>query len=310
MKTHDPAALRHALPVTAEQPILSIPVRSAEVGGIPISRALPTRERRTVGPWCFLDHAGPTVFTGDSCGMDVGPHPHTGLQTFTWMIEGEVLHLDSLGSEQVIRPGQVNLMTAGRGITHTEQSIGSSRRLHAAQLWIALPAAQASMAPRFDHYPDLPKWQHGGVNHTLLVGDVAPYRSPVFSLSPLVALDLHWQEAGTLSLPLKEEFEMGFLPLIGTFELNGEKFSPNEFAYLGSQRRKIELTASKDSKGLLIGGAVLNEGIVMWWNFVGHSKADIFQAQQDWQQGAARFPDVPGYSGPRMIAPPLPWATS
>lgn len=124
--------------------IQRIAVRNAEVGGIPINRALPTRERRTVGAWCFLDHAGPTVFNGTSPGMDVGPHPHIGLQTFTWMIEGEVLHRDSLGSEQVIRPGQVNLMTAGRGIAHTEQSVGEQRRLHAAQLWIALPAEHAA----------------------------------------------------------------------------------------------------------------------------------------------------------------------
>lgn len=108
--------------------IQRIAVRTAEVGGVPIARALPTRERRTVGAWCFLDHAGPTVFNGDDPGMDVGPHPHTGLQTFTWMIEGEVLHRDSLGSEQLIRPGQVNLMTAGRGIAHTEQSAGKQRR--------------------------------------------------------------------------------------------------------------------------------------------------------------------------------------
>lgn len=129
--------------------IQRIAVRNAEVGGIPINRALPTRERRTVGAWCFLDHAGPTVFNGTSPGMDVGPHPHTGLQTFTWMIEGEVLHRDSLGSEQVIRPGQVNLMTAGHGIAHTEQSVGEQRRLHAAQLWIALP--------------NMPTWRHASI---------------------------------------------------------------------------------------------------------------------------------------------------
>ena len=177
--------------------IQRIAVRNAEVGAFR-STARCQPERRTVGAWCFLDHAGPTVFSGTSSGMDVGPHPHIGLQTFTWMIEGEVLHRDSLGSEQVIRPGQVNLMTAGHGIAHTEQSVGEPRRLHAAQLWIALPAEHADMAPRFDHYPDLPQWQNSGVNHRLLVGEFGAYRSPVFTLSPLIAIDMEWQEAATV----------------------------------------------------------------------------------------------------------------
>jgi redox-sensitive bicupin YhaK (pirin superfamily) len=269
---------------------------------------LPTRERRTVGAWCFLDHAGPTVFNGTSPGMDVGPHPHIGLQTFTWMIEGEVLHRDSLGSEQVIRPGQVNLMTAGRGIAHTEQSVGEQRRLHAAQLWIALPAKHADMAPRFDHYPDLPQWQNNGVNHRLLVGEFGAYRSPVFTFSPLIAIDMEWQEAARIELPLRDDYEIGFLPLIGAFELNGETFSPDEFAYLGMKNNSIGLNARKGSRGLLIGGVPLNEEILIWWNFVGHTKAEITQAQHDWEQEAPRFPAVDGYSGERMTAPRLPWS--
>ncbi|CAI0740109.1 pirin family protein [Serratia ficaria] len=288
--------------------IQRIAVRTAEVGGVPIARALPTRERRTVGAWCFLDHAGPTVFNGDDPGMDVGPHPHTGLQTFTWMIEGEVLHRDSLGSEQLIRPGQVNLMTAGRGIAHTEQSAGKQRRLHAAQLWIALPAEHADMAPRFDHYPDLPQWLDGNVNHRLLVGEFGQYRSPVFTLSPIIALDLEWQADGDLQLPLNNNYEIGLLPLIGAFELNDEKFSPDEFAYLGMNINSIGLKAAKGSRGLLIGGVPLNEEILIWWNFVGHTREEIIQAQRDWEQGNSRFPEVNGYSGGRMTAPRLPWS--
>ncbi|CAI2457993.1 pirin family protein [Serratia liquefaciens] len=288
--------------------IQRIAVRNAEVGGIPISRALPTRERRTLGAWCFLDHAGPSVFSGSSQGMDVGPHPHIGLQTFTWMIEGEVLHRDSLGSEQVIRPGQVNLMTAGRGIAHTEQSTGEQRRLHAAQLWIALPAEHADTAPRFDHYPDLPCWLHDEVKHTLLVGEFEQYRSPVSTFSPLIAMDLEWQADGYLQLPLRKDFEIGSLPLIGAFEVNDEKFSPDEFAYLGINLNRIELRAKKGSRALLIGGLPLTEEILIWWNFVGHSKQEISRAQRDWEQGNSRFPDVVGYCGPRMTAPRLPWS--
>ncbi|HID8085971.1 TPA: pirin family protein, partial [Serratia marcescens] len=212
------------------------------------------------------------------------------------------------GSEQVIRPGQVNLMTAGRGIAHTEQSVGEQRRLHAAQLWIALPAEHADMAPRFDHYPDLPQWQNNGVNHRLLVGEFGAYRSPVFTLSPLIAIDLEWQEAARIELPLRDDYEIGFLPLIGAFELNGETFSPDEFAYLGMKNNSIGLNAQKGSRGLLIGGAPLNEEILIWWNFVGHSKAEITRAQHDWEQGAPRFPAVSGYSGERMTAPRLPWS--
>ncbi|MDW5498615.1 pirin family protein [Pseudomonas lundensis] len=288
--------------------IQRIAVRNAEVGGIEINRALPTRERRTVGAWCFLDHAGPSVFSGSSPGMDVGPHPHIGLQTFTWMIEGEVLHRDSLGSEQVIRPGQVNLMTAGRGIAHTEQSTGEERRLHSAQLWIALPAEHANMAPRFDHYPDLPCWLRDGVKQTLLVGEFEQYRSPVLTLSPLIAIDLEWQADGYLQLPLREDFEIGVLPLIGSFEVNDEDFSSDEFAYLGKNLNRIGLRARKGSRALLIGGLPLNEEILIWWNFVGHNKQDIAQAQRDWEQGNTRFPHVDGYSGPRMTAPRLPWS--
>lgn len=136
-----------------------------------------------------------------------------------------MLHRDSLGSEQVIRPGQVNLMTAGRGIAHTEQSVGEQRRLHAAQLWIALPAEHADMAPRFDHYPDLPQWQNNGVNHRLLVGEFGAYRSPVFTLSPLIAIDLEWQEAARIELPLRDDYEIGFCPLLVRLNLMVKLFT-------------------------------------------------------------------------------------
>lgn len=135
--------------------------RLTDVGGIPVARAIPVKERRTIGPWCFLDHIGPTRFAPGAPGMDVGPHPHIALQTFTWMLEGEILHRDSLGSKQVIRPGQVNLMTAGRGIAHTEESVPNQPDLHAAQLWIALPEADQHTPPRFDHYPTLPAGSKG-----------------------------------------------------------------------------------------------------------------------------------------------------
>jgi redox-sensitive bicupin YhaK (pirin superfamily) len=136
-----------------------------DVGGIPIQRALPNRARRTVGAWCFADHAGPAALPPERR-MKVGPHPHTGLSTFSWMIEGEVLHRDSLGSEQVLRAGQVNLMTAGHGIAHSEESL--SDRIHLAQLWIALPDAERERPPSFQHFPELPRCSAGGFDGTLL----------------------------------------------------------------------------------------------------------------------------------------------
>jgi redox-sensitive bicupin YhaK (pirin superfamily) len=140
------------------------------------------------------------------------------------------------------------------------------------------------------------------------VGEFEKYRSPVFTLSPLIAIDLEWLADGYLQLPLREDFEIGFLPLIGAFEVNDEKFSPDEFAYLGRNLNRIELHARKGSRALLIGGLPLNEEILIWWNFVGHNKQEITQAQRDWEQGNTRFPEVSGYYGQRMTAPRLPWS--
>lgn len=171
-------------------PLQRITSRIKDVGGIPVSRAIPVKERRLIGAWCFLDHAGPSVLKQDNGGFRVVPHPHTCLQTFTWMLEGEVLHRDSLGYEQIIRPGQVNLMTAGHGIAHTEESVPGFPRLHAAQLWIALPEAVKDMPPRFDHYPTLPVWDADGIRHTLLAGDYASYHAPTLCFSDLLGVDL------------------------------------------------------------------------------------------------------------------------
>ncbi|PRY73677.1 pirin family protein [Halomonas ventosae] len=281
--------------------------RRAEVGGIPIHRLLPSRQRRLVGGWCFLDHAGPVVFKGEGRGMRVGPHPHTGLQTFTWMIAGRVLHRDSLGSEQVIRPGQVNLMTAGRGISHTEESLLEDPHLHAAQLWIALPYAHRHTAPRFDHYPELPVWRDQGVALTLLVGEFAGRQAPTLTFSPLVGLDLAAEEAATLRLALRHAFEYAVLPLEGEVTLEGEAFAADALAYLGRGRETLELTLPAGARALLLGGEPLGEEVVIWWNFVGHSKAEIAEAQREWEAGGERFGSVPEYEGERLMPPPIPW---
>ncbi|SDL24383.1 hypothetical protein SAMN05661010_01188 [Modicisalibacter muralis] len=293
--------------IDGKRQVQHVAPRTADVGGIPVNRVLPSRHRRLVGAWCFLDHAGPSVFKGNSTGLRVGPHPHTGLQTFTWMIEGEVLHRDSLGHEQVIRPGQVNLMTAGRGISHTEESVAGETQLHAAQLWIALPEAHRHTEPRFDHYPELPQWREQGVELTLLTGEFAGQRAPTLAFSPLVGLDLRSPSAGSLQLPLREDFEYGLLSLEGELEIEGERFATNELAYLGRGRSDVTLELPAGGRAILVGGEPLGEEILIWWNFVGHSKAEIMEAQRDWEAGSERFGSIPQYEGERLMPPPLPW---
>ncbi len=292
-------------------PIELILPRAADLGeGMIVRRALPTRQRRMVGAWCFLDHAGPVDFAPGG-GMHVGAHPHTCLQTFTWLIDGEVLHRDSLGHEQWIRPGQVNLMTAGHGIVHTEDSAPGARRLHAAQLWIALPPALADCPPAFEHYPDLPRWQDAGCTLTLLAGRFGGRESPARIHTPLVGMDLLASRDAQLELPLDPSFEYGLLPMEGGMDIGGQHFATDEFAYIPPGRERITLDLATGSRILLVGGEPFGEPVTMWWNFVGHDKAAIAQAQRDWEGGgevgSVRFGPVKGGEDRRLVAPPLPW---
>lgn len=286
-----------------------ISLREAEITpGFTVRRALPTRERRMVGPWCFLDHIGPVELAGDQAGMHVDEHPHTCLQTFTWMIEGEVMHRDSLRSEQIIRPGQVNLMTAGHGVTHTEDSLDSSRRLHGVQLWIALPEAQADMPPAFHHYPELPRWQEEGCELTLLAGQHARRQAPTLMHSPAIALDIHAPAGAELKLPLSAEFEHGVLPLTGQVRIDSkaQAFTPKEFAWLAPGPQIVTLHLAADTRLILVGGTPWQQNVIMWWNFVGHSREAVKQAQTDWEAGSPRFGTVP-HARRRLAAPKLPW---
>ena len=290
-----------------ERLIQRVDARVAQIGGgIPVNRLLPSRQRRMIGAWCFLDHAGPAHFEPGG-GMRVGPHPHTGLQTFTWMIEGEVLHRDSLGSEQVIRPGQVNLMTAGRGVSHSEECLPGERVLHAAQLWIALPAADADCAPAFELYPQLPRWERNACAFTLLAGRFEGRQAPTRLYSPLLGLELHSPAGASLELPLESAFEYGILPLEGTLRIGAETFAADQLAYLGRGRASLALELAPGSRALLLGGEPFAEEILIWWNFVGHSRAQIAEAQRDWEAGSPRFGGVPAYDGTPLVAPPLPW---
>ncbi|GAB1069909.1 MAG: pirin family protein [Shewanella algae] len=286
------------------QQIQKLEPRFDDVGGIPVARAIPQKARRLIGPWCFLDHIGPA-----SSGplMDVGPHPHIGLQTFTWMLAGEILHRDSLGSQQLIRPGQVNLMTAGHGIAHTEEAQPGHTELHAAQLWIALPEAHKDTQPRFDHYADLPRWTEAGIDFTLLIGQWLQRKSPAVHFSPIIGLDLLSHDSALLNLPLDPNFEYGLMPLEGCMQVDGEPFAQDTLAYLGLNRTEVSLELAPESRILLLGGTPLGEAITIWWNFVGHSKAEIAAAQAQWLAEDPRFAAVPGYRGKRLLPPAIPW---
>ena len=216
-----------------------IAARHADLGGgFAIARALPTAARRTVGAWCFLDHAGPARFPPGR-GMQVGPHPHIGLQTFTWMIEGEVLHNDSLGNRQVIRPGEVNLMSAGRGIAHSEESVGDSGAVHAAQLWIALPDAHRHGEPAFVHHAQLPVVQADGFRVTVLAGRAFEQQSPVPLFSELVGVDLTAERAARTRIDLEPRFEHALLCLRGHARVDGEPIQPGTLLYAAPGRTQV-----------------------------------------------------------------------
>ena len=276
--------------------------RSAEIGGgLTIRRALPNRQRRTVGAWCFFDHAGPVEFAADG-GMHVGPHPHIGLQTFTWLIEGEVVHRDSLGNEQVITPGQVNLMTAGAGIAHAEDSApGRAGRLHAAQLWIALPEAERRRPAAFRNHPQLPLVESGGFSVRVLAGSALGQRSPAEVYSPLVGLDLSARGPAALSLPLETSFEHAALTLTGAVTVAGVALAPGTLLYFGPGRGELALKCESTARLLLIGGTPFGEEILVWWNFVARTREEIVAATRDWHAG--RFGVVHGSPAPPLVAP-------
>lgn len=282
--------------------------------GMLIRRALPHRERRMIGAWCFLDHAGP-VDVAEGPGMRVAPHPHIGLQTFSWLIEGEVLHRDSLGYEQLLLPGQVNLMTAGRGIAHSEESPPQrSARLQLAQLWIALPDSRRHMAPAFEHYPVLPRCGVGGFETTLLVGEFGPQTSPVQVFSPLLAIDFACTAAASGTLPLRSDFEHGVLVLEGEIRLDVPGSAPQTLEagmlfYLPPGHAELGIGSAASGRFLLIGGAPFEEDVLLWWNFVARSEGEIEAATSAWNSPDRRadaFGEVQGYRGDPLPAPAVP----
>ncbi|OHV51902.1 MarR family transcriptional regulator [Pseudofrankia sp. BMG5.36] len=295
--------------------------RPQTVGAVPVRRALPIRARRTVGAWCFVDHMGPLAVapaTGaaGTRGIDIGPHPHTSLHTVTWLLAGEVRHLDSLGSEQVVRPGQLNLMTAGHGVVHAEEGTDYRGALHGVQLWVAQPEATRHGPAAFEHHAELPRVEIGDAVATVLVGELAGAASPARRDTEMVGADLALRP-GRAVLPLRPGFEYALVVTEGAVRV-GNGSAPaagiqavartGQLAYLGAGRDELALDATEPARVLLLGGAPFEEPIVMWWNFVGRSRAELTAAFEQWEDrdGAGRFGPVASHLR-RIPAPPPPW---
>lgn len=278
--------------------------RSTQVGGVDVVRLLPTKGRRTVGGWCFVDLMTPS---DDPDPLEVGPHPHTGLATVTWLFAGEALHSDSLGTQQPIMPGQLNLMTAGSGIAHAE--VSAEAGVHGVQMWAAQPELTRHLTPRFEHLADVPAMEWPGGNACVFVGTCGGIRSPVAVDTPLVGaeLELHAARSELGADPL---FEHAVLPVDNPVLVEGSIVEPGWIAFVGAGRTSIRLEGGRaGGRVMLLGGTPLGEEIQMWWNFVARSKDEITQAWKAWKErDTDRFGHVPT-DVERIESPVPPWIT-
>jgi redox-sensitive bicupin YhaK (pirin superfamily) len=271
--------------------------RPRDLGGFAVRRVLPAAARRLVGPFIFFDHMGPAEFAPGQ-GIDVRPHPHIGLATVTYLFDGEIVHRDSLGSHQAIRPGDVNWMTAGRGIVHSERTGAEPRRagsrVHGLQLWVALPLAHEETAPSFRHYPaaTLPSADLAGARIRVLAGHAYGQISPVATLWPLFYADVALPAGSKLPLPLPSEHAERAAYVVDGAVRCGEERAERGRMLVFEQGAEVVLRALTDARLALIGGAPIDGERHIWWNFVSSSEARIEQAKRDWQDD--RFPKVPG----------------
>ena len=298
---HDENASRSTdgQPCAAHPTLEMIQGRQSSVGGLDVVRLLPRRARRLVGAWCFADLFGPVETGGPT--MQVGPHPHIGLHTVTWLLDGEVRHTDSLGFDQLIRPGQLNLMTAGDGIAHAETATDPAAPLHGIQLWVAQPESTRHGPAAFEHHDSLPSDVLDGVEVTVLLGHVASLRSPATTDTPIVGAQLTVPSGpGSGAIPLDPDFEHALIPLSGRLDIEGTNVSPGALAYLGRGRSSIQLAADGATRALLLGGAPFEGEVAMWWNFVARTDDEIDRARSDWAAASARFGSV------RSDLPPIP----
>ncbi|MEZ5191592.1 MAG: pirin family protein [Nocardioides sp.] len=268
--------------------------REVPLGGpraMRVRRTLPARGRTLIGAWCFVDHYGPDDVAATR-GMSVAPHPHTGLQTVSWLFTGEIEHRDSAGHPAFVRPGELNLMTAGRGISHTEVSTQRTRVLHGVQLWLALPDADRHVPPGLQHHvPE--RVRRDGWSLRVFLGSLDGVTAPVPTYTPLLGAELVLDAAVTVTVELDPAFEHGVLVDGGTLLVGGEQLTEHRLGYLGPGRSRLELQAVGDEPvRLLLPGAPFGEKIVMWWNFVGRSHDEIAAFRAVWQAQITRDGEV------------------
>lgn len=276
------------------------------VRGMSVLRSLPHRNLPTIGAWCFLDRFGP-----DETRMRVEPHPHIGLQTVTWPLLGEIRHRDSLGSDADLRRGQLNLMTAGNGISHSEYSIGENPvPLDALQFWVVLPESARHGAGGFEQHTDLPSLaltaaEGQDAAATVVLGEFAGVHSPATVHTPIVGAEIRLAPGSRLTLPLQTGWEHAVMLVDGDAEVAEHRMSLNELLYVGDSREGVEVSSADGALLFLLGGEPFGEDLVMWWNFAGRTHDEIAAARDDWEAASARFGIVPGHDE-RIPAPPLP----
>jgi redox-sensitive bicupin YhaK (pirin superfamily) len=273
---------------------LIIEPRPRDIGGFEVRRLLPVAQRRSVGPFVFFDQMGPAALAADH-GVDVRPHPHIGLATVTYLFQGEILHRDTLGSVQVIRPGDVNWMTAGSGIAHSERTPSETRRnggpLFGIQSWVALPKAHEETDPAFFHHPAaaLPRIDGEGKMVRIIAGTAFGQRAPVATFSETLYCDVVLKAGTRIDVPIEHE-ERAIQPVTGRISVAGHAVEPGSMLVLRSGEAVV-IEALDDARLMLLGGERLDGPRNIWWNFVSSSKDRIEQAKADWKAG--RFGQVP-----------------
>ena len=302
----DPADESTVHPVYSDGPATRLlEAREVPLGGIRgilVSRTLPQRALPMVGAWCFLDR-----FDDVESRMRVLPHPHIGLQTVTWPIEGSIRHRDSVGSDVAVTPGELNIMTSGYGISHSEFSIGDAAQpLRGLQLWVALPREMAAVDPFFERYTDLPVFETAGLTATVLVGSLGDVESDATIFTPLMGADAVLAAGAHVTVPLDPSFEYAVMVVSGTLDVAGHRLSSGPLLYLGTGRLELPVSSTDGARFVLIGGAPFEEELIMWWNFVGRSHDEIVTARDDWERASVRFGQVDGHGGERIPAPPMP----
>lgn len=300
--------------------------RNVPLGGpraMDVRRTLPQKQRSLIGAWCFLDHFGPDP-VGETGGMAVPRHPHTGLQTVSWLFTGEVEHRDSAGFHAMVRPGEINLMTAGRGISHSEFSTPETSVLHGAQLWVALPDSARHVAPTFAHHRPVPL-TGTGFSVSVFLGSLTVLQdhgadlyssSPVATHTELLGAEIRLEPHTSIRVAVKGNHEHGVLLDSGTLHVGVDELPVDHLAYLPTGSQEITLTSGdRPVLALLIGGEPLGEQILMWWNFVGRTHDEVVEYRRQWQAeigeepgdtGSKRFGDFPSDTPAPLPAPVLP----